>query len=56
MTWLSFPGTAPRTRSIFSALSAFSILSVLRIFTGLELLEHGTGKILGFPAAPDWAG
>ena len=46
MTWLSFSGTAPR---------AFSILSVLRIFTGLELLEHGTGKILGFPAVPTFA-
>jgi putative oxidoreductase len=49
MSWLSFPGAAPR------ALSAFSVLSVLRIFTGLELLEHGTGKILGFPANPNWA-
>jgi putative oxidoreductase len=46
MTWLSFPGAAART---------FSILSVLRIFTGLELLEHGTGKILGFPAVPTFA-
>jgi putative oxidoreductase len=25
-------------------------LSVLRIYTGLLLLEHGTAKILGFPA------
>jgi len=50
MTWLSLPGTAPR-----AALTAFSILSVLRIFSGLELLEHGTGKILGFPAAPNFA-
>src|SRR5260370_20914492 len=47
MTWLSFSGAAaPR---------AFSILSILRIFTGLELLEHGTGKILGFPVVPNWA-
>jgi putative oxidoreductase len=46
MTWLSFPGAAART---------FSILGVLRIFTGLELLEHGTGKILGFPAVPTFA-
>jgi len=47
MTWLSFSGAAaPR---------AFSILSVLRIFTGLELLEHGTGKIFGFPAVPTFA-
>jgi putative oxidoreductase len=34
---------------------AFSVLSVLRIFTGLALLEHGTGKILGFPAVPSLA-
>jgi putative oxidoreductase len=26
------------------------LLSVLRIMTGLLLLQHGTGKILGFPA------
>lgn len=31
------------------------ILSVLRIFTGLELLQHGTGKILGFPVVPMFA-
>lgn len=31
------------------------VLSVLRIFTGLELLQHGTGKILGFPAVPMFA-
>ena len=34
---------------------AFSILSILRIFTGLALLQHGTGKILGFPAVPSFA-
>lgn len=34
---------------------ALGVLSVLRIFTGLELLQHGTGKILGFPAVPNWA-
>jgi putative oxidoreductase len=34
---------------------ALSVLSVLRIFTGLELLQHGTGKILGFPAVPVFA-
>jgi putative oxidoreductase len=34
---------------------ALSVLSVLRIFTGLELLQHGTGKILGFPAIPMFA-
>ena len=31
------------------------VLSVLRIFTGLDLLQHGTGKILGFPVAPMFA-
>jgi len=25
-------------------------LSVLRIYTGLSIIEHGTAKILGFPA------
>ncbi len=30
-------------------------LSVLRIFTGLLLLAHGTAKILGFPAVPSFA-
>jgi len=30
-------------------------LSVLRIFTGLELLDHGMAKILGFPAVPSFA-
>jgi putative oxidoreductase len=34
---------------------ALNFLSVLRIFTGLELLQHGTGKILGFPAVPVFA-
>jgi putative oxidoreductase len=32
-----------------------SILSILRIFTGLALLQHGTGKILGFPAVANFA-
>jgi len=31
------------------------VLSVLRIFAGLELLQHGTGKILGFPVVPAFA-
>jgi putative oxidoreductase len=48
MTWLTSPGATPR------ALGAFSVLSILRIFTGLELLQHGTGKILGFPFVPNW--
>jgi putative oxidoreductase len=49
MSWLSSSGAVPR------AVSAFSVLSILRIFTGLELLQHGTGKILGFPVVPNWA-
>src|SRR5258705_1996138 len=35
--------------------SALGVLSILRIFTGLALLQHGTGKILGFPLAPMFA-
>jgi putative oxidoreductase len=31
------------------------VLSVLRIYTGLLLLEHGTAKILSFPAVPSLA-
>jgi putative oxidoreductase len=40
-----------------NALNAWAprMLSVLRIFSGLELLQHGTGKILGFPAVPSFA-
>jgi putative oxidoreductase len=34
---------------------AVSVLSILRIFTGLALLQHGTGKILSFPAVPSFA-
>jgi putative oxidoreductase len=34
---------------------AVSVLSILRIFTGLDLLQHGTGKILGFPMVPSFA-
>ena len=34
---------------------AVYVLSVLRIFTGLDLLQHGTGKVLGFPAVPSFA-
>ena len=33
-----------------SALPMPALLSVLRIMTGLLFLEHGTGKLLGFPA------
>jgi putative oxidoreductase len=35
--------------------SAVGLLSILRIFTGLNLLQHGTGKVLGFPAVPMFA-
>src|SRR5712691_11973512 len=31
------------------------VLSVLRIYAGLLLLDHGTAKILGFPAVPSFA-
>jgi len=34
---------------------ALGVLSILRVFTGLALLQHGTGKILGFPVAPMFA-
>jgi putative oxidoreductase len=27
-------------------------VSVLRIITGLMIIEHGMGKLLGFPAVP----
>ena len=33
-----------------SALLAPPMLSVLRTVAGLAFLEHGTGKLLGFPA------
>jgi putative oxidoreductase len=33
-----------------AVVSAPAMLSVLRIVTGLLFLEHGTGKLLGFPA------
>lgn len=45
----------PNSLSAAWAPRALGILSVLRIFTGLELLEHGTGKILGFPVVANWA-
>jgi putative oxidoreductase len=34
---------------------SFSVLGILRIYAGLSLLQHGTGKILGFPAVPAFA-
>ncbi len=36
--------------SIIPASLAPTLLSVMRIAVGLALLEHGAGKILGFPA------
>jgi len=36
--------------ALSSALAMPVLLSVLRIMTGLLFLEHGTGKLLGFPA------
>ena len=39
--------TSPRVTS--------SVLSILRIYVGLSLLQHGTGKILGFPVVPNFA-
>jgi putative oxidoreductase len=41
--------------SILTGRYALSLLSILRIFTGLSLLQHGTAKILGFPEAPMFA-
>jgi putative oxidoreductase len=35
--------------------ASLSVLSILRIFTGLSLLQHGTGKILGFPVVASFA-
>ena len=41
--------------AITSPRVAFSVLSILRIYVGLSLLQHGTGKILGFPVVPNFA-
>jgi putative oxidoreductase len=38
------------TPALERVLPAPIILSVLRIMAGLLLLQHGTGKLLGFPA------
>jgi putative oxidoreductase len=38
--------------SILAGRYSLSLLSILRIFTGLSLLQHGTAKILGFPNVP----
>jgi putative oxidoreductase len=39
----------PALPIVGSILRAPEMLSVLRILTGLLFLEHGTGKLLGFP-------
>ncbi len=41
--------------TIASPRAAVSVLSILRIYVGLSLLQHGTGKILGFPVVPSFA-
>jgi putative oxidoreductase len=41
--------------SIVGERYSLSLLSILRIFTGLSLLQHGTAKIVGFPAVPMFA-
>jgi putative oxidoreductase len=42
---------------MYETLAAWAprVLSVLRIYTGLLLLAHGTAKLLGFPAVPSFA-
>ena len=41
--------------SVLAERYSLSLLSILRIFTGLSLLQHGTAKILGFPTVPMFA-
>ncbi len=41
--------------SILAGRYSLGLLSILRIFTGLSLLQHGTAKILGFPTVPMFA-
>ncbi|QDW40847.1 DoxX family protein [Bradyrhizobium sp. KBS0727] len=42
-------------QSILAGRYSLSLLSILRVFAGLSLLQHGTAKILGFPAVPMFA-
>ena len=42
-------------QSILAGRYSLSLLSILRVFAGLSLLQHGTAKILGFPAVPTFA-
>jgi putative oxidoreductase len=45
----------PMDNAITSPRFTLSVLSILRIYVGLSLLQHGTGKILGFPVVPSFA-
>ena len=47
---MSDVASRPALPIVGSILRAPEMLSVLRILTGLLFLEHGTGKLLGFPA------
>jgi putative oxidoreductase len=50
---MSSTSTFPRPAvSVLPRSLAPALLSVLRIMTGLLFLEHGTGKMLGFPHLP----
>jgi putative oxidoreductase len=46
------------TATISATIAAWAprALSVLRIITGLMIIEHGMGKLLGWPALPAYAG
>jgi putative oxidoreductase len=46
------------TETITATMAAWAprALSVLRIVTGLMIIEHGMGKLLGWPAVPAYAG
>jgi putative oxidoreductase len=47
---MSDVASRPALPIVGSILRAPEMLSALRIVTGLLFLEHGTGKLLGFPA------
>ena len=49
----NYPG-AHMDNTIATPRAVFSVLSILRIYVGLSLLQHGTGKILGFPVVPNF--
>ncbi len=50
MSFTSSAGGATSKAAILPRSWAPALRSVLRIVTGLLFLEHGTGKLLGFPA------